>query len=301
VFFTILLQIIAPIFLLIGIGALMERKFRLDLSTLAKLNFYAFVPALVFVKLLEANLTPAALWRVGLFGLVHVTVLFGLAWGIFAHRTFRAHQTILALGTVLSNVGNYGIPFILLAFGDAQIGVITVLVVLQNLLSFTFGIWMLERATRPAHLVLRGLLEVPVIYAVLLALGLQLGGHTLPAPLLLPLRYLADGLIPVALLTLGAQLARTRVAQELTALATIGTLRLLISPLLAMALVPFFGFPAPVPAVLIVASAFPVGVNVFILASEYHQGEEVASQAIFLTTLLSAVTMAAWLLVVGTR
>ena len=41
----------------------------------------------------------------------------------------------------------------------------------------------------------------------------------------------------------------------------------------------------------------PVAVNVFILASEYNQDSELASQAILWTTILSAITLTAWLAV----
>lgn len=295
---TIFVSVVLPIFLIIGLGFVLDRKLRLDLPTLSKLNFYVFVPALCFVMLLKAELAPAKLGWIGLFSLVHGALLFALAWGVFAHRALKPQQTILSLGTVFSNVGNYGIPLIVLAFGPRQVGVITVIVVVQNLLSFTVGIWLLERKTQGAGQVLRGLLAVPVVYAVALAIALQLAHVALPERLMTPLQYLADGLIPVALLTLGAQLSRTRLTRGVAPLTTVGVLRLLVSPALAAALVPLFGFTAPVSSVLIVAAAFPVGVNVFILAAQYRQDEELASQAIFWTTLLSAVTVSLLLLFV---
>ena len=296
--FSILYTVIVPIFLLIGLGVLLDRRFRLDLPTLNKLNFYAFVPALVFVKLLEADVSAGQLARIGAFSLLHGALLFTLAWLIFSHRALKAHQTVLALGTLLSNVGNYGIPLVLLAFGDQQIGVITVIVVVQNLLTFTLGIWLFERKGRQARQVLASMLGIPVIYAVAIALALHFSYLRLPAPIMVPLRYLADGLIPIALLTLGAQLSRTRLTHGAPSLATAGALRLLISPVVAAALIPVFGFTPPVSSVLIVASAFPVAVNVYILAAEYRQDEALASQAIFWTTLLSAVTMSMLLLLV---
>jgi predicted permease len=39
----------------------------------------------------------------------------------------------------------------------------------------------------------------------------------------------------------------------------------------------------------------PVAVNVFILAAEYNQDTRLASQTIFWTTALSAVTLTGWL------
>lgn len=56
-FFTILANVILPIFVIIGVGFLMDRLFHLDMRTLSKLNFYVFIPALTFVKFLESDLS----------------------------------------------------------------------------------------------------------------------------------------------------------------------------------------------------------------------------------------------------
>ena len=45
---AILLDILAPILLLVALGALMRRKFQVDIPTLTKLNIYLFVPAFIF-------------------------------------------------------------------------------------------------------------------------------------------------------------------------------------------------------------------------------------------------------------
>jgi predicted permease len=42
----------------------------------------------------------------------------------------------------------------------------------------------------------------------------------------------------------------------------------------------------------------PVAVNVYILSVEYERDSELASQTIFATTLISALTLTVWLLLV---
>ena len=41
----ILLEVVLPIFVLIGFGIIMQYAFKLDLYTLAKINFYYITPA----------------------------------------------------------------------------------------------------------------------------------------------------------------------------------------------------------------------------------------------------------------
>ena len=122
-------SVVLPIFIVIGTGWLLDRRFRLDLPTLSKLNFYIFVPALVFVKILETDLVLHRMGRVGAFALVHSAVLFALAWFAFSRGKMRAQRRVMTLGAVFLNSGNYGIPFVILAFGDAYVGVIAIVLV----------------------------------------------------------------------------------------------------------------------------------------------------------------------------
>ncbi|MDH7569878.1 MAG: AEC family transporter [Armatimonadota bacterium] len=287
----ILLSVILPVFLLIGVGVLLDRRFRLDLPTLSRLNFHAFVPAISFVKLFETDVSPAQLASLGVFTLAHVLALLGICRVLFLHRALRPHATALTLGALFYNAGNYGLPLTLLAFGDRGVGVLATILVVQNVLTFTVGVCLLEHRMRGAGSVARAMLRVPVVWAVAAALALRELHLSPPAQVLTPMRYLADGLVPVALLTLGAQLSRTRLSGHLSALAAGAVVRLVLSPLLAAAMVPLFRFQWPVSAVVVAAAGFPVAVNVYILTAEYGQDGGFASQTILVTTLASALTL----------
>jgi hypothetical protein len=139
-----------------------------------------------------------------------------------------------------------------------------------------------------------------LFWAALLALILS-GLHIeLLAPLRGATEYLSAGLVPVALITLGMQLNRSRVKGDTKLLSLVTVIRLLVSPLLALLLVALWsgisGSDAGIAGrVLIIAAGMPVAVNVFILASEYQQDTNLASQTIFWTTALSSATLTAWL------
>lgn len=287
----ILLSVIAPIFFLIGVGVVMDRCFRLDLDTLAKLNFYVFVPALLFVKIIEADISGGATFRIIVFTTLHIFILFGAAYAVFSRRGFRPSRTVLSMSVAFSNCGNYGIPFTMMAFGDAAIGPLAAVIMVQNFLVYTFGIWLHRRETHGAAAVLAGLAKIPVIYAILGAVVVRWLDITLIAQVRQPLGYLADGLIPVALLTLGAQLSRNYAIERPGALSAATLLRLAVSPLLAAALAPLFGFTETTATLMIVLAGMPAAVNVYIIAAEYERDRALASQAIFWTTLLSALTL----------
>ncbi|MGQ9540318.1 MAG: hypothetical protein ACUVTY_04400 [Armatimonadota bacterium] len=88
--------------------------------------------------------------------------------------------------------------------------------------------------------------RLPVIYALGAALLLNAFSIRLPQPLMIPLGYMADALMPVALLTLGTQLGRGIGRPPAGLLAVPIALRLVFAPLLALALLPLFGLPADI-------------------------------------------------------
>ncbi len=301
--FTIFIDIILPIFILIGVGAIVDRAFHLDLNTLSKLNFYVFVPALVFVKTLDAKLSPALFGMVALFTLLHITLMFGISWCLFGAGHFRAERPVLSLASVLSNAGNYGIPLATLAFGAQGASAMAIVVLVQNLMTFTAGLWVMDGGRSHWRDMLIGFLKVPVVWAATAAIALLELKVQVPAPIHDPLAYLSDGLIPVALITLGVQLARSHLGAHLRTVSLVTAIRLLLAPLVATLMVVAWTAIAPgslgaLGPVMVIAAGMPVAVNVYILSVEYERNSDLASQMVFLTTLLSAVTLTGWLVLV---
>ena len=48
IFLHILANNIVPVFVIIGLGYIISKKFNLNVFTLSKLNFYLFVPGFIF-------------------------------------------------------------------------------------------------------------------------------------------------------------------------------------------------------------------------------------------------------------
>lgn len=293
--FGIFWQVIFPIFFIILVGAVLERALTLDIATLTRINFYAFVPALVFIKMLQADLSLLMMGNIALFVLAHSAVMFLFALLLYRHPLFQPYRKVLLLASVLTNAGNYGIPFVLLAFGDRYMSVAAVVFLVQNLMTFTFGVLLMESGQPHKVHLLRAIARLPVIYALLTAILLNALSVPVPKPLALPLEFLANALVPVALLTLGTQLGRGIGRPSIALLVAPVTLRLVLAPLLALAIVPLFGFPRDIDAVLVATAGLPIAVNVFILSAQYRTGEAFASQIVTTSTLLSALSQSVWL------
>ena len=291
--------VILPIFFLLGVGFAADRCFQLNLQTLSRLCFHLFLPALIFVKVLESDIDLGQMRDILLITLVHAILLLAIAYLAFWRGPFRDQRLILSLGTAFFNCGNYGIPLAELAFpGGMAVSIMAVVLMAQNFITFSLGIYLVERRGQSAGRIALGFLKMPIIYAIVAAFFLRLLGIELIAQIRQPLDYLGNGLVPVALVTLGVQLSRSRLTQHLSSLLTISIARLLISPLIAWGLVVLFDLAAPLAVVFIVAAGLPVAVNVYIIAAEYDLDQAFASQTVFWTTLLSAVSLSVLLTMV---
>jgi predicted permease len=296
----ILANIILPIFLLIGVGVWIDRAIKPDLHTLSKLNFYVFVPALVFIRLVDSQLDRGLVELVIGFNVVHMLILLALCWLAFSLRPFRQKRPMLTSAALFNNCGNYGLPFAQLAFGDFGVEVMALILVFQNITSFSLGLWLMGDENAHWKMRLKEFLKTPVLYAVTAALVINWLHIKLPEPLHFSLLQLGNGLVPIALLTLGVQLSRARWWGEMIPLGAANLMRLVISPLLAVGLAWVWqavtpGLDERIFAVLICGAALPVAVNVYILAMEYDRQPELASRIVFWSTLVSAVTLTIWL------
>lgn len=293
----ILIQVVLPIFIMVGVGALMGRLFDLSIPTMSKLNFYVFAPALVFMGIIESTVNLRQMSYVALYAVLLLIVLFILSSWLFRGDPFHAQRTTLRMGGIFYNSGNYGFPLIALAFpannGDMNsLGIMAAILMVQNLATFTLGVWMIERTSHEHHgALIRRLFRIPVLYAIAMAFLLKSMGWTDIGMLKKPLGYLADGLIPTALLTLGIQLARTQWVFASSGLVMVTVIRLLVSPLIAAALCWILRLPPWISAICVTSAGLPVAVNTYMLSAEYRQNQELASQQVMWTTLLSIVTI----------
>ncbi len=284
---------------MIGIGVILDKAFELDLSTLSKINFYVFVPALLFIKIISTNISLNEMVSVVIFSVIHFALLLFISILLFSLIFFRENRNTLILGTILTNVGNYGIPLVLFAFGESYLDILAVLIMIQNILTFTLGPYLLKKEGRNIKELLKEFLKIPSLYAIIIALFFNAYDIKLIPLIENPLTIIADGLISMALITLGIQLSRIKMKKNLREISSVVILRLVISPLLALAVALLLGLSELLSVVLIIASGFPSAVNSYILALEYDNNFELASQLIFWSTILSAISIPILILVLN--
>lgn len=294
----IVMDVVLPIFVLIGLGALMHRAFQLNLYTLAKINFYYITPAVVFLSMYQSEMSPLLLGNVTLFYVLYVALLYAVSSMVCWRRKFTpGMKAAFTNSLILDNSGNYGLPINQLVFrGDPLAASIQALVMtFQSLVTFTYGVISVQRAKSGGTLkaALIGFLKMPVPYALVLGLIFHVFHWPLPEFAAKPLGYMADSMVSIALLTLGAQIIQYPLRLDRLDVYISVFLRLLIGPAIGLLLIfalDLKGIPAQA---LLIASGMPTGVNSTILAEEYDNEPEFASQTVLISTILNVITITA--------
>ncbi|MFC5601781.1 AEC family transporter [Sporosarcina koreensis] len=292
---SIFLNVILPILILVVLGAGLQRKFSFNLKAVSNLITYCLMPAAVFINLYETEIDVQVLLEIigylVAFSLVIIIVTTILSKVL---KLDRGEAAIFKNSISLINSGNYGIPVSQLLFHANPLGISIQIIVMvfQNVLTYTYGLYNLISATKSGLEILKSLLKMPVIHAMLLG-GLFNWLHVpIPNFIWVPISHLSDAFLAIALILLGAQLAQIElktIVNRTIVTSSIG--RLIIGPSVALLLILLFGLDGIVAQSLFIASSFPTSRNSSTLALEYDVHPDLAAQTVLFSTILSAVTV----------
>lgn len=291
----ILWDVIAPIFALVGLGYLVQKRVGLDLKTLTRLNFWMFVPAFLWVHIFESKLDWIQLRAIFLHFAIFFPLLGLLAWfaALLVKPSDRLRRALTA-SVLFYNSGNYGIPVAQLAFPGQglPLQIQAAIVMLQNISNFSLGLILIAggRGGRRRD-TLAAMFKLPMIYVLVVAQLMRYLHLAPPAPLNTAVHWLSDALVPVAVTTLGAQMAGLKVPRFNRALALSLGLRLLVAPVLGFAVVRVLNLHGTLAQSLTLSTAFPTAVNSALLALEFDNEPEFAAAAVFYSTLFSVVSV----------
>jgi len=291
-FLKIFTQILLPVLAMIGAGALIQRVKAIDVRTLVSLNFYLFVPAFLFVKLYGSELSWRAIGNIAL-GMLLPMALLGVPL-YFAARTFSRRQgdtATVVISALCFNAGNFGIPVAALAYGEIGGEIQAVIVVILNTAVF-FGAYAgLSIAHSGSGQPWWGYFKLPMLYVIAAALAMREFEVAPPAWLQTALETIAQGMIPIALITLGTQLVSQARWPRWGVVATVSLLKLLVLPAITAGVCWWLGlWPSPA-NILILAAAAPTAINTLLLAIELKGDADTAAECVFWTTIFSVLSV----------
>jgi malate permease and related proteins len=291
----ILMNNIIPLSIMIGIGATLQRAFQLDIKTLSKLNFYVFSPGMAFLMLYESTFTLLMLLDVVLFFSIFFLMLIAVAELAVRIRRFEGGMKSALRNSVLFyNSGNYAVPLNQLVFVNdpLTLSVQIIIMLFQSLIPNTYGIYSVNAHKHSWRETMKIILSMPVIYLIPLAIVLRLADVVVPQPIYTPLKYIQNGFIATALITLGVQLGSMKwTSFRFGDVLLANALRLGAGPVLGYVTILILGLEGPVAQALFLSSAVPTSLSSVLLAVEFDNEPDYASQAVFMSTVLSTFTV----------
>jgi hypothetical protein len=300
-----ILKTIFPIFVIIFLGwGLRRLDFMQEgfVKPANRLVYFVAIPAMIFREIAEAALADhfrlvlvaATLSPILIISLVGLATVRGIKLqrkqvGTFLQCSFHGNLGYIGLAVAFYFLGNDGLTRASILAGFVML--------LQNFLAVVALSRFNSNPEQKTSILplLRRILLNPVIVSAMAGMAFSLSGLTLPVILDRSLKILSGMALPLALLVIGTSLSFAQMRQQLRMTLVIGVFKLMLLPALGLALFYFMGFDRVeyLPALILLAS--PTATVTYVMASEMAGDSDLATAAISVTTLASAVTFILWL------
>jgi predicted permease len=278
---------------------------------LARIIFNITLPSMLFTNFSRIDLTPRLLSNSLLILLLSVIVLlFMLFTGWITTKIFRmkpGEAGIFKIHSMLGNIIYLGFPVIFSLFGKEGLLYASIFVLVSNFLMWTVGVLTI---TQGKNISLRkNLLYIinPNTVAIVAGFILFILSVKLPKFILDSIGGLGSTNTYLSMLYIGAVLyfARVRNLFSNKVIYILSLNRLILVPMLLLGMFLLINTVLPVRidplviSVLIMQAAMPCMVNVVIMVNILGEDDSLATANVFITTLLSIVTLPLILLLLG--
>ena len=306
---TALLDVILPVFLIIGFGYAAARFGLFSDANVDGLMRYAqnfAAPCLLFWSI--ANLDLAAAYNTALMVSFYTGAFAGFAAGFFGARLlFRRPLTdsvAIGFACLFSNSLLLGLPITERAYGTAALQGNYAILSIHAPLLYGFGICLMEWArsrgqglsARALTLqVARAILSQPLVIGITLGFVVNLSGQSLPGVVSAAVEMMARTAIPTALFGLGGVLFRYRPEGDRATIALVCAASLILHPAITYAMGRALDLDTPGLRSAVVTAAMAPGVNAYVFAHLYGVGKRVAASSVLVATALSIGTIWVWL------
>ncbi|UWQ85413.1 AEC family transporter [Leisingera caerulea] len=290
---------LTPSFLMVGLGGIVRNRLAPQAwQGLDKLNFEVLFPALLFFAASGRPIAVADLGRIGpaVWGILALALGLGLLARRFGPETFLdfagAWQTAWRFNTAIAFVA-------LPSVGKELTGQMAVAIGMAVPVANVLAVSALSRggSLSSRQTALKVALN-PFLLASVAGVAVGLSGYKIPAPVLAPAEMLAHAAIPIALLSIGATMNWRALARLDLFNGYLCLVRLVLVPAATLAACLLLRTDPGFSAVLVLFAALPTASAAHVLASAFGADRTLAATLIAQSTLLSAVSLPLWILVI---
>jgi predicted permease len=303
----LLVDTLAPLLLLIVLGAALARIRFLGPAFMADLNKLAFwiaLPALLFTSASQAAAPDSGTLRLFAVLVVGTAFITLIALGAsFALKMPGSARGTLMQSAFRGNLAYIGIPVLAYSLSerptensDRALATAVIVMVLMMALYNILAVIVLQASTHSSRGIdwRRSALSIvsnPLLLAGLLGLIVPVLQITLPSFLRRALESLGAAAVPIALMCIGGSLVTTRMRGRRSWILTAALLKVAVLPGLVFLLARLAGLDSAGQRTALVLASCPTAAAAFVMARQMGGDEALASGSIALSTLLSFLSL----------
>jgi predicted permease len=268
------------------------------LSTMSAVLVYVCSPCLIINSFLQLDFSVADLVNIGLFfavTLILQTVFMLVAYAILRKKYGEAKYRLLTIGSVMGNVGFFGLPVVKALVADNPIVMCysSIYVLSMNILVFTVGVFCLTNDKK--FMTIKSAIFNPSMAGFVIGLPLYIFGvkNYLPTIVTSSLQLLANMTTPMCMFILGIRLATVPIKRLFTRpiMYVICAMKLIVFPLFCYAAVYFLPLDYAFKASILILSSVPCASVILNMAEMHHAEEELSANCVLVSTLFCFLTI----------
>ncbi|KNF09695.1 auxin efflux carrier family protein [Gottschalkia purinilytica] len=240
--------------------------------------------------------------------LIFTGLIFGISVVIYFMKTFistlfvkmfsikEPQKGVYKMLIIFSNLGFMGIPVINAMYGEEGVFYAAILNIVFNIFLWTMGVEIITSYSNKEKCTENGIKKLllnPGIGGVMVGLILFLTPLKLPQMLYDPMYMIGNTTTPLAMIVVGGLLGGTKIDSMFKnyKLIIASITRTVIIPLILLGVFMIFKLPKMIAGVIIVSDSMPSAANVAIFARRYESDYDLASQGVFISTLINMATI----------
>ena len=208
---------------------------------------------------------------------------------LFFRKEPSGRRRVLRFSMIFCNVGFMGIPLVEGIVGSEGVLYGSFFIAVFNIFCWTYGYVMMGGG----KVRLKALLLNPGVIGIVIGLPLYLLDVPVPALFVEPVELISALNTPLAMIVVGGYIAQVKLRAFVSDLAVykMAVLRLVVAPLLYLALVWLLRPDETLLMSTVIQAATPVAANCVLFAVQYDSDAELASKSVAVSTALSVVTI----------
>ena len=292
-FFAVVMEV-AVILILILVGYITVKRgmfTKESLSSITSFLLYIVTPCLIVSSFLSAESGRLDGWTLLLAAaLPAASIVISIAASyLFFRRETADRRRVLRFSMIFCNVGFMGIPLVEGIVGSEGVLYGSFFIAVFNIFCWTYGYVMMGGG----KVKLRALVLNPGVIGIAVGLPLYLLDVPLPQLVVEPVELISALNTPLAMIVVGGYIAQVKLRAFVSDLAVykMAVLRLVVAPLLYLALVWLLRPDETLLMSTVIQAATPVAANCVLFAVQFGSDAELASKSVAVSTALSVVTI----------